>query len=80
MTHQDSLAPRLRRIMAGVLDVDPLAIGEDTTPEDIPSWDSMGHMMIITAVEGEFDVHFSMSEVWTVLSFDALLRAVESKR
>lgn len=35
----------------------------ETGPEDIESWDSLGHVNIITAVEDEFDIEITPEEI-----------------
>ena len=35
----------------------------ETGPDEIDSWDSLGHVNIITAVEDEFDVEITPEEI-----------------
>ena len=34
-------------------------INDQTTPHDIPAWDSLGHINIITAIEDEYDIEIA---------------------
>ena len=36
---------------------------EDTTADDIDDWDSLSHITLMSAVEEEFGVKFTMGEV-----------------
>jgi acyl carrier protein len=54
---------RLRGIMAEVLDVDPRRIDASFARDTAPSWDSLAHLRLITAVEEAFGVRFTMKEV-----------------
>lgn len=36
---------------------------DETGPDDIDSWDSLGHVNIITAIEDEFDIEISPEEI-----------------
>ncbi len=40
-----------------------LVITEQTVAADIPAWDSLEHINLITAIEDEFDMQFTMKEV-----------------
>ena len=55
---------QLRSVMADALDLEP----DQITPElargsDALAWDSMGHLRLITAVESEFGIRLTMSEI-----------------
>lgn len=38
-------------------------INDQTTPQDIPEWDSLGHINIITAVEDEYDIEITPEQI-----------------
>ena len=53
-------------------------LSDQTTPYDIPAWDSLGHINIITAIEEEFDLDISpeqIGELQSIADFKALIRA-----
>lgn len=47
---------KLRGVIATVLHVDLSRIGPDSSSDNIESWDSLGHMNLILAIEEEFGV------------------------
>lgn len=63
---------RLRAVMAGVLDLDPLQIDGSFSRDSVPAWDSLGHLRLITAVEEAFGIRFTMKEVGELDRFDKL--------
>ena len=42
---------------------DSLVIGEKTCADDIKEWDSLMQITLITAIENEFDLQFSLNDV-----------------
>jgi acyl carrier protein len=60
---------RLKSVMAAVLEVPEEMINEDSSPDDIESWDSLKHMNLILALEDEFNVEFSEDETVELLSY-----------
>jgi acyl carrier protein len=61
---------RLFDVAAKILRV---PIGIDSSPETVPSWDSLSHMNLVLALEDAFDVMFpegdiaEMNDVRTIL-------------
>ena len=66
-------AARLREVMAEVFDLDPGQIDDDFARDGSPSWDSLGHLRLITALEEAFGTRFTMKEVGELDRFDKLL-------
>ncbi len=63
MTHGNNGQPdRLHRTVAAVLDVDPTDLTDDSSPDSIPAWDSLNHLNIIMAIEGEFSIALSAED------------------
>lgn len=59
----EEIYERLTEVFRDFFDDDEIELDEDTTAEDIDDWDSLNHITLIAAVEGEFDVRFTMGEV-----------------
>ncbi|MBR4554332.1 MAG: acyl carrier protein [Ruminococcus sp.] len=60
---RDEVFDRLEEIFRDVFDDDSITLYEDTTADDIDDWDSIEHITLISAVEKEFKMKFSMGEV-----------------
>jgi acyl carrier protein len=46
----------LKKVIGSVLKVDPASIGDKSSNESISTWDSVGQLSIVIALEDEFDV------------------------
>ena len=38
-------------------------INDQTTSQDLPAWDSLGHINIITAIEDEYDIQITPEQI-----------------
>ena len=59
----DNIYERLTQVFRDFFDDDSIVIDEDTTADDIDDWDSLSHITLMSAVEEEFGVKFTMGEV-----------------
>lgn len=62
----DETFSRLTRIIADTFGIDPASVTPETTADDVDSWDSLNHLRLITAVEQQFSVRLSMSEIMSL--------------
>jgi acyl carrier protein len=67
--------PKLVEIVAELFDLDPAAVDDGLTPEDVELWDSMNHLRLVSAVEEEFRIKLSMQEIESIRSV-AVLQAL----
>ena len=72
---------QLQDVFRRVFDDDDLSITDATTAADIDGWDSMAHVNLILAVEKQFGVRFSASEIAAMQGQDVghLARLIASK-
>ena len=48
-------------------------------PNEIPGWDSMGHLNLIMAVNDYFEVNFEFEEVMSIHQISDIIRILKSK-
>ena len=65
---------RLRQTVAEVLGVNPYLLSEESSPSTISSWDSLGHLNLVIALEEEFEVNLSAEEVLAMHSMGSIRR------
>ncbi|MBF0108981.1 MAG: acyl carrier protein [Magnetococcales bacterium] len=76
----ESLLHRLQPMFRQAFGDDTLKLTETTRMEDIPSWDSISHMALITATEQEFDIRFSLAELVSVAEVGDLIALIQAKK
>ena len=54
---------KLNEVFRDVFDDDSITVNADTTADDIEDWDSLEHISLVSAVEKEFGVKFTMAQV-----------------
>lgn len=58
---------------------DPLKIGPESVPADIPGWDSLGHVRLVAELEKAFGTTFEVDEVMEMEDVAAILRLLVAK-
>jgi|TARA_B100001105_G_C22303286_1_gene404846 acyl carrier protein len=57
---------KLISLLSRVLNLNSEGISDSTSPENTSSWDSFSALVLVTELESEFDVSFSMEEVFAI--------------
>ena len=68
-----TLDRRLRQVFVATLDLEDGFDVEHLEYQDIPAWDSIGHMSLVVAIEDEFDVQLDTEQVIDMSSFGVAL-------
>src|SRR5690606_6956983 len=55
----DDLIP----LVAAALDVPAASLTQDSGPENVPQWDSLAHITVITAVEKAYQIQLTVPEM-----------------
>ncbi len=54
---------RLKKILSKVLGVQEADINNESSPDNIESWDSFNGLMLVSELENEFKISFTIDEV-----------------
>ena len=73
------LYEKLTDIFRDIFDDDDLVLTEQMTAEDVDEWDSLSHIRLIVAVEKDFDVSFSSSEIASLENVAQLAELTQRK-
>ena len=66
-------------VLATVLDISISDIPLDAGPGVIDKWDSLKHMMLVIALEEEFDISFSDDDLTDLLSLKLIIQIISEK-
>jgi len=55
-------------LVAGVLNVHADSLSLESTPDQIPSWDSLAQVTMCTALEQTLNIQFSMADMLSIKS------------
>ena len=67
---------RVKEIIARVLNVDLSKITDTLSSGDIPEWDSVGNLAIISTIEQELDVEFPLEDLFDLTSVESIVKEV----
>jgi acyl carrier protein len=75
---EDTLA-KIQAAFKTAFGVEPQTITIDTTPKDVPAWDSMGHVALVSGLEQAFELSFDVDEVMEMENVRQIVRIVDAK-
>lgn len=67
---------KLTAVFQDVFDDDGIEINDSTTAADIEDWDSLTHIMLLSAVEDEFGIKFDMKAVQWLKDVGAMVNLI----
>ena len=69
----------IKQIISKVFDVPEDQINDDSSPDSIPKWDSLGHINLVHSLEAEFGISLLPEEAMEMLSVK-LIRLILEER
>ena len=69
----------LSEVFKIVFDDEEINVTEENTANDIEGWDSMTHVLLLSAIEESFGIEFNQKEVRKFQTVGDLLASVNSK-
>ncbi len=76
---REEIVERLTLIFRKVFNEKDLVLRDDLTANDVETWDSLTHMLMITEVENEFQIKFKLKDLNKMKQVGDLISIVESK-
>ena len=71
---------RLVKVLRNVFPIEGDVIDENWTSDDIPEWDSIGHLNLIMAIEKEFATRIEIEEMFEVEKLADITRILKLKK
>ena len=76
---RDEILKRTQDIFRDVFDNEDIELSDEITADDIEDWDSLEHINLITAIEQNLSIKFSMSEVTRFKNVGDMIDTIYSK-
>ncbi len=77
--NREVIVEKLTAIFRKVFNEKDLVLRDDLTANDVETWDSLTHMLMITEVENEFQVKFKLKDLNKMKHVGDLISIIESK-
>jgi acyl carrier protein len=74
-----SVRERVQHVVSSVLGVRRERIHDDTSPDTVPTWDSMQHLQLVLALEQEFGVQFLVEEIEAMQRVGVIVALLEER-
>ena len=74
-----NIQERLTKVFRAVFDNESITLTPDLTADDIDEWDSLSHINLMLAIELEFGIEFSQSEIQDFSNVGELIECVKTK-
>lgn len=68
---------RLKNLLSKVLGIDPKSITDETSPANVESWDSFNGLVLVSELEKQFKVKFTIDEVTSVKNVGDIKKALK---
>jgi acyl carrier protein len=72
-------ADRLLRTFAAGLGLSEESLGDETSPDNTPEWDSMAAITLVTEIEETFGVELTTSEIMRIRSIGVAREVLRAK-
>ena len=67
----------LKELVSRVLSVEKSSLNEDSSPQNIESWDSFNGILLVSELEKNFGVKFTTEEVLSVKNFKDIIDSLK---
>jgi acyl carrier protein len=78
-TSPDEILAKVRDVFRAELDDEDLVIGLDTVQKNLKAWDSLAHIRLVSGIESEFDIQFSLAEIEQIASVRQFVQLVQER-
>ena len=79
LTASDDVLARVQEVFRAELDDEDLVIAPDTSQRNLKAWDSLAHIRLISGIENEFDIQFSLAELEQISSVRQFVQLIRER-
>jgi acyl carrier protein len=74
-----TLVERLANVFEKAFGLEAGRFSPTLVPEEVPNWDSVGHMNLVAHLEEEFQQHFEIDEIMEMSSSAKIMEILKAK-
>jgi acyl carrier protein len=78
-SERDAVEATVYRIVAEALEIQSTTVTSDLRQEQIESWDSLRHLMLVSALEDGLGIRFSMEDVGAMTSVGEIVTRARAR-
>ena len=76
---REDIFERLNEVFRDVFDDNTISVSDGTTAADIEDWDSLSHISLLSAVEDEFGIEFTMGQTVKMKNVGEMVDIIEEE-
>ena len=77
--NKDDVIKKLEIIFCDVFDLNSIELSDKTSADDIDHWDSLNHVLLVSAIQKEFNVKFTAREMLVWDNVGDIVKSIQSK-
>ena len=77
--NKGKIIDKIQDIFRDIFDDCDLVINDSTSSEDIEDWDSLSQISLVTAIENEFEVKFTIEEFMSLKNVGEMIALLVNK-
>jgi acyl carrier protein len=70
----------IKQVIASTFQIPVESISAESSSQDIPQWDSVGHINLVMGLEKQFGVKFNMNEILEMRDVSTIERILQEKK
>ena len=75
----DNVLNRVQEVFHEAFGIDGQLISLETTPNEVPAWDSVGHLDLASRLERAFNINLDVDDLMEMENVREIVRIVNSK-
>ena len=75
----ESVRERVHNVVSSILGIPRERVVDDTSPDTVPTWDSMQHLQLVLALEQEFGQQFLIEEIEAMQRVGVIVGLLEER-
>jgi len=76
---REMLFDGVQDIFRDIFDEEDMVIEDKTSSDDVEEWDSLNHINLVSAIEKEFEIKFTLKELSTLNNVGSLIDSALEK-
>ena len=75
-----STLEKIQEFLRDILDLPTLELKPTTTAREVPGWDSLAHVNLVTSLEAEYGIRFSVAELTRIKNIGDMVTMIDQKK
>jgi acyl carrier protein len=71
--------PKVQEAFKATFNIDPQSVTIETTPDDVPDWDSVGHLSLGASLEEAFKINLDVDDLMEMENVREIVRIINAK-